>query len=401
MNVLKLSALSVCVAFAAVAATPEVVTQEASGQAPIFGKDGEAKAFEDAKQQALRNAVEQAAGVLVTSDTVTRNSMLVVDQVYAKAQGYVKKYDVVEKKVERNTVVVKVKAEVIATQLEKDLAAVQSMIKQLGRNKLIIVLQEQAIDNKGVAAKSEQLASVLTETFKKDGWLIIDEKGTGSADGAMKVSSGVGQGMLDAKEIAKKSDADYIVYGAVNFRYTPPSNGGMIPEVDKDGNQVLFFVTGEYDLTMFETRTGRQLAKVAGKFDQQKMMKARIAASKSYEQTARDFCLAEAPRIVGELRTPVVEYLRDKAVNGNDVVVAVSGLPDLDAVEELEKSMGALDKVTKVTTGDFQGGKVEFTVAYGGTAKELGSALKSKSVKKKKIQVVGLMNNKVEIALSK
>lgn len=396
MNALKLGVVSVVLASAAFAAEATIVTQEATGQAAV-GSGTEEKAFEEAKAQALRTAVEQAAGVIVQADTVTRNSSLLMDQVSTKAMGFVKKYDVLDKKVEKKVVTVKVKAEIVASDLEKEVAAVQMLIGKLGFKKVLIAVQEQSIDSKGVSSKSEILPTLITDAFKRDGWTIKDEKSTG--DGPIKISAGVSNGAVDAKEITKRSDVDYIVYGTASFRYVPPG-AGTLPELDDKGKQILFFVTGSYDLAMFETRTGTQLAKVAGEIDQKRMM----AMSKKvvgYKEVAQEFCAADAPRIVSELRKPVIEYLRNADVNGNEVTVAVTGVPDLDTVEQLEKAFGAVDKVTKVTTGDFSGGKVEYTLAYAGTAKELGSVLKTKSVKKKKINVTGLMNNKVELSLGK
>jgi len=100
MNALKLGVVSVVLASAAFAAEANIVTQEATGQAAV-GSGTEEKAFEEAKAQALRTAVEQAAGVIVQADTVTRNSSLLMDQVSTKALGFVKKYDVLDEKVEK------------------------------------------------------------------------------------------------------------------------------------------------------------------------------------------------------------------------------------------------------------------------------------------------------------
>ncbi|MBS1153344.1 MAG: hypothetical protein H6Q89_5042, partial [Myxococcaceae bacterium] len=108
----------------ALAAEPTVITKEATGQAAV-AKGGEQKAYDEAVKLALRSAVEQASGVLVTADTVTLNSQLVRDQVYARASGYVKKFDVVSKKVEKGVVTVVIKADVGTAELDKDLEAVK------------------------------------------------------------------------------------------------------------------------------------------------------------------------------------------------------------------------------------------------------------------------------------
>src|SRR2546427_12382883 len=100
MKALTLSAL--VLANAALAADkPEFMTKEVSGEAAIVQGDT-ARAEKEATDAALRNAVEQVAGVLVSSNTLVENSVLVQDQILSHSAGYVRKYDVLSKKAEKN-----------------------------------------------------------------------------------------------------------------------------------------------------------------------------------------------------------------------------------------------------------------------------------------------------------
>jgi hypothetical protein len=384
-------------AFGAEEKAPATVSKDGTGEAAIINNN-EPKAFEDAKKAALRNALEQVAGVYLQADTVTKNSQLVLDRVVAKSDGYVKKFDVISKKVDKGVMSVTVRAEIGTAQLEKDVVATRGIVDRLGRSKIIIVVQENSIDDKGVTSRSEILPTELTKIFKNDGWTIIDEKGTG--EDKLTVHSGVAQGKLDPKEVGKKSDADYIVYGSVNLRYLPPRSGQVLPEVDGNGNQLFFFVTGDYDLSMLETRTGRQLAKIAGKLELPSMKK--VETKISYSRSALDFCRVESPRIVSELRSAAIETLRDQDVNGMPVTMQISNVPDLDAVDDLEKSLATISGVRGVKmSGDYKDGKVEFEVGFLGSSRELGRALGSTTYKKKKLVVTTVQNNRLEVAIAK
>lgn len=401
----KTLTLSLCAVLLSAAgyAADDVVTQEGTGAYSIAQARGEEKAFEEAKKLALRDAVEKAAGVIISGDSMTLNSQLVRDRVFATSQGYVKKHDVVSKKVEKGTVIVTVRAEVGKTDLDKELTVVKGLVSRMGKNKLIVMLNEQSVDDKGVSTTSATLATSLTDIFKADGWRMIDEKGTGDGEKTgvgMKISASTAMGVPEAKEIARKADADYIVYGSVAFRYQPPSSGGIIPEKNDKGEQILFFVTGEYDLQMFEVSTGRQLAKVAGKFDQKNMNQ--IQASKSYAQTAFDFCKRDAPRIVGELRNPVLEYFRNQDVNGFDLRMKVSGLKDYGEVSDFESAVEQVQNVRGVTAnGDFDKGVQEYEVTYLGRAQDFGKALLATTYKKKKLNILSVKNNLLEVAIAK
>lgn len=398
MRSLKITGFFCLIAFAALAQDkPATVTTEGTGQAAIIANN-EPKAFEDAQKAALRAALEQAAGVYLQADTVSKNSQIVLDRVIAKSDGYIRKFEVTSKKVEKGVMSVTVRAEVGTTQLEKDVVAVRGIVDRLARSKLIVVVQENSIDDKGIISRSEVLPTELTKVLRKDGWSIIDEKGTG--DDKLSVSAGVAQGKIDPKEIARKSDADYIVYGSVNIRYIPPRPNQALPEVDANGNQLLFFVTADYDLAMVETRSGKQLAKVAGRFDQTKLMRMQI--SKSYSQTALDFCRTESPRIISELRGAAIETLRDQDVNGTAVTMQISNVPDLDTIDDLEKSLATISGVKGVKmSGDYKDGKVEFEVGFLGNMRELGRAVGSTTFKKKKLVVTGVQNNRLEVAIAK
>ncbi len=89
--------------------------------------------------------------------------MLVRDRVFSNSQGYVKKYDIVNKKSEKGAVTVTVRADIGKADLDKDLVVVQGLIKRMGKSKLVVILNEQSIDDKGVSTRSEMLATALTD----------------------------------------------------------------------------------------------------------------------------------------------------------------------------------------------------------------------------------------------
>jgi hypothetical protein len=396
MKTFQLSVVLLFAASVAFGADPAVVTKEATGQAAV--KEGEQKAYDEALKVALRSAVEQAAGILITADTLTLNSQLVRDQVYARASGYVKKFDVVSKKIDKGVMTVVIKADVGTAELDKDLEAVRGIIARLGRTNLVIVTQEQAIDDKGVTTKSEALSTALTDAFKKDGWTIWDEK----SGGDLKLAAGVAQGTAAIKELLKTSEADYIVYGTINFRYHVLAFGGTETQSDGEKKPIIFPVSAEYDLAMFNVRSREQLAKVSGKFDQDQLQKKGVKTLISYSRTAQDFSKLEAPRIIAELRNPVIEYLRNKAVNGNDVTLIVSGLPDINAVDDFSASMKAIKDVSEVKqNGDFDNGKMQYTVTLLGSAMDLGKLLGKSKYKAKALKVTAVKNTVVEVAIAK
>jgi hypothetical protein len=394
MKALKWMALSWLLAAVAVAAEPKqpaFLTKEATGEAAIVEGNRE-KAERDARNAALREAVEQVAGVLVSSDTLTANSQLVSDRIYANSSGYVRKYEVLEKKEEGGVLRVTVRAEVGTAQLDKDLRAVRGLVQRLGNRKLLIVLQEQTVRPDKVVTSSGVLSQVLTEAFSQDGWRIIDPA---FAAGKLEVASGVALGTPDKKVIQDLRAADYVIMGTVTFRQEP--NDGLLKL------QHWYPVTGEWEVAVFATDSGSQLARLSGKFatrDEEAGQESSPVVS--YERTAFEIARFRGKHIVAQVRKAVVESLAQAEQNGNTVVMTVLGLQDYGAVQAFKKVLAeSVSGMRDVRPGNFGAGKAQFDVVFVGSTDDLAEAVGGRAFKGRKISVTGVSGNTVELTLAK
>lgn len=404
MKALTLSALCLLLATAALAAdaVPATVTQEVTGEAAIVAGNKD-KARRDARNAALREAVEQVAGVLVTADTLTANAQLVSDRVFANSAGYVRSFETVKEEEARGVLRVTVRAEVGTAQLDQDLQAVQALVAALGSRKLVILTQEQTIDPGNVVTQSSLMATTLTEAFKRDGWTVIDPH---FAAGKLELAPGVALNQAQVKQLGDLSKADYVLYGTVVYRQQPPGRG-IIPEVDEQGRQLLFLVSGEYDLAVFATDSGSQLAKVAGKFTSGRddvggpvVAGLPKRATVSYERTAFEISKNRGQRIVSEVRAPVIESLRSSQQNGARVVMTVSGLADYGAVQAFKRVLAeSIRGVREVRPGRYAQGRAEFDVTFLGSTDELAEALGGKTFKGRRVAVTGVSGNTLELTV--
>jgi hypothetical protein len=369
---------------------PPVVTKEAEGEAAIVGGNVD-RAAREAKEAALRSAVEQVAGVLVSSQSLAVNSQLVSDQVYAHSAGYVRSYEVLSQTTERNVVKVKVRAQVGTAELDRDLQAVQALVRRLQGRKLIILIQEQTIDEKGVTTTSGVTATVLTNAFKRDGWTVIDPS---FAAGKVRVSSAVALGATEAKEIGTLSKADVILYGTVAFRDVPPD--GVL--VQQNGQRSAFPLTGDYDLGVFETSAGSQLAKVSGKL-RSEMSNVSV---NSREESAYNLIKANEGEIVGAVRKAVLESLRAAEQNGSRIVVEVQNAGDFSTLQAFRQQLSVWSPgVRAVGSPSLTGGAGKLEVTFLGTAERLAEQINGKSLGKRKIAVTGVSGSALEVKLAK
>jgi hypothetical protein len=105
------------------------------------------KARDEAIQRALRAAVEKGVGMLVDSETLSRNFKLFDDRIYSEVKGYVRSYDVVnDNNGEGGIYRVKVKAVVALGALQKDIQAL-NILKQQKKNPRIMIVGVTRVEN--------------------------------------------------------------------------------------------------------------------------------------------------------------------------------------------------------------------------------------------------------------
>ncbi len=390
MKTLKLSFLALVVPLMALAQT--IVTVEGEGQAAFIDNPPESKqaAYDQAVAIAKRAAIEAAAGVRLESETTVLNSQLVKDQIITNTSGYLKSSEVISKKAEKNVWTVRVKAQIITENLDKDIAAARDLVKRIGKPTLLILIQEQTViaDGKGVA-NSENVSTVLTDRFRADGWDIMDEKTLDKK--SMALEGAVTLGPTELKRIADVTNVDYIIYGKASIRHEKlPEGMGMQGGV--------FPVTGEYDLTMATTDSGNQLAKMTGALNMKLGMK---DSNISHERTALRVVREKAEEIVGPVRKGLLEHFRDQETNGRRFSFVVRGLESFKSAGEFKKAIETVKGVKEATQDKFGDGKADYRVVFMGSTQEFAEAVETSNFKKKKINVVAVSRQLVEVQVAK
>jgi hypothetical protein len=124
---------------------PAVVTVAAEGFAAIV-QGNTAMARDQAINDALRRAVEQTVGTMISSDTVVENYVLLSDRIYSRSQGYVQSYQIVsEGPAGENLYRVQVQAGVATGTLKNDLAALGILIARKNMPRVMIMVAEQNV----------------------------------------------------------------------------------------------------------------------------------------------------------------------------------------------------------------------------------------------------------------
>lgn len=380
-----------------------LIVQEAEGEAAIV--DGNATAaVQKATEAAVREAVQQAAGVILESDTVTANSQLVRDQIATHTRGYVHGYKVLSKKQADGVATVKVRVEVGRADLSRDLVAIRGLIKRLENKKLVVFLDETALRPDRTATHSSTMTTVLSQAFQKDGWTLIDPS---FLMGKVELTSGVELGAQQLKRVMGNTHrADYVIYGNVKYIYEEPT-GPLAQLMFVNGKQTVFPVNGTYELAVYATDNGSVIAKLSETFDDKNKGKDAAAhpfipeASLSYDEAAMAAVKRSQGEILGKVRGKIVEYLKSAELDGRRIELKVSGIGYAKWKRFLAELQAKDPSIRGTDNSHFDHGTALVDLRFVGTADELADRLSRTKFDKRALEVTSVSDGHVEATFAK
>ena len=207
-----MAAVAALTLYVAAAQGQDEVTVQVTGES--------AHSAEEAKEDALRKAVEQGAGKTVFSDTRVADFQLMHDTIVSRARGYVKRFDVLKQWEEDGVYYATVRAVVAVGEVDDDWGALQVLIERKGRPNLLIVVQEDAGDVGATGNVAEYRLRDVFEALAFD--LVDDEAIAGTAERDAVRAELVGDERR-AAAVAAQLHAGYAVTGRAKLRKEPAS----------------------------------------------------------------------------------------------------------------------------------------------------------------------------------
>ena len=138
----------------------------AVGVADFMGNKDYSKA--EALKQATRNAVEQALGTLMTSETVVEDGQLKRDRMLSNTGGMVKAYEVIEEgAVGDDSYRVQIRADVSKSEVERTAQQVGLLVSQMGKPKVAIIPYE-TMNGARLEYDSSPMTTALNDIFLAD-----------------------------------------------------------------------------------------------------------------------------------------------------------------------------------------------------------------------------------------
>jgi hypothetical protein len=366
----------------------EQITVTSSGMGVIIAGDV-GKARDEALNDALRKAVEQAVGTIISARSVVENAVLIEDNIYSRTSGYIRSYDLVRegKSVNiPNTYEVTVTAAVSTAGLKDDLAALGILIERKGFPRLLVLIEEKNIEEHQWVREAHNLNTAeqkVQEMFRDKGFEFVDQKtafknlrrdqemaiNRGDTEAAVALGNRSGaEVIITGNAIAKKSSVEVELGGMisvqanVNLRAIRTDNADIIATASASAPQVhIDDVTGG-------------------------VMAIQKATEKAAEQLSEQIIAAWSEDLASGMRVNLIVHNIESFGDLNDFKLALQ-----DCVRGTKS----------VDMRSFSSGVAEFDLETTSTADDIAQSLTAKDLGKFRVEVLGVTQNKLELRIHK
>ncbi len=331
----------------------------ASGFAAITGGNtviARDKAIDDA----LRKAVEQAVGTMVSSDTMTDNYKVIHDKILARTSGYVERYKILSEGPEGELYRVRVQAEIGRADLTSDLSALGLLHVLAEKPKVMVIIDEKVGGLYGTTGSEAvgQAESTIIEKLLNSGFNVVDAdtvRANITRDKALRILEG------DDRAAA----AEGLKYGAqivITGKAFSKNAGGKLYGTNMQSIQATL------QAKVIRTDTGKIIASKSAQGAQVHMDELQGGA----------LAIKEAgEKISDELIAMIVkQWSSDVYGRSQEITVMISGLVSYRHLSAVKK---ILEKETQgvkaVHQRSFTGGVAELKLDYGGKSSNIADEL--------------------------
>ncbi len=388
MRMSPVLAALVLVAPAAGRAAADVQTTEATGQAPVAGELLAAR--EAAKDDALRSCVQQVAATVVTAATDADQAKLLADEIYARAVGYVRRFQILEDRQDGARWVTRMRCDVSAAKLEAELLAAGIAHRRAGMPRVLALVAEQGIEASqvtgwwqggGSAADLRVLERALLDRLEKSGFAPVDAealRGAGALEGV-----GADPTVSQARAAGVKAGAELVIVGRAIAK-----PAGKLPLDEGTFHASVASVSAR----AVRTDTGAVVASVSFQ----------APAGKAFDRaTAGRDALSEAGRMLArELFVRVGKVWTREQAGVRRVVVTVTGVADYGRLAGFKSVLvHAVRGVQGVQERSMEDGQAELEVSLAGTTQAFATALATRKFEGYAVKVRKVTPTAVEVEL--
>lgn len=309
---------------------------------------------EAAELDAKRKAIEYGAGADIFSHSEVKDFALTKDTVIARAAGFLQGFEVLStKEADDGVISVKIKATVSVKGIEDVWGAVQVLLKEKGRPKIMVFVSEK-VD--GAPAELSTVQTKIEGLLLKSGFTLVDQKQIKEID-RKDLAAAVTEDKPDrAQAIAKRFGAQLFITGAVDSQHggTSSPSGILIHKYGAKGN-----------IRCFQTDDGKLLASE----------NANEMSADRMKNVAGDKALADLGTKLGPVvQWDILRMWQDVFTGGGEVQLKVENVT-FRQKRELVKSLKTIKGVQEVNEDQYANNTVELKIQTTLSAKTLANTI--------------------------
>jgi DNA-binding cell septation regulator SpoVG len=345
-----------------------IVTAYAQNKITAKGMTANQKSADIACSRALdeaqRNAVEQATGVMITSTTNVENFQVKMDRILSESKGFINNYKIISEKKSATGCEVEIEADVSVGRLRDKMMAINLIMARKSKPRVMLVFKD-------AVAEATMAKYLLDHNFK-----LVDDKISNKNKEYERL-----QNASEAKAIrglAQHYGAEVIITGTVDAG----SESSTIMNIEMNKNTVVMTGkvingdTGEIVTTASEAKSDN---KMKGDF------------KSLIEETST--------RVITKLVDDVLENWSKELSNTATVKLVISGLDD-EILDDFKSAVrNDIKGVKDIHERFYANGKAEFDLEVEGNAQDIARDLKKIKIGKRKIRIKTRSQNKVEAVL--
>lgn len=302
----------------------------------------------EALRDAMRLAVEQTLGALVSAETLVKNAAVLEDTVYAKSQGYVKSYEILRTEERDGEVFVTASVEVDA----QPGSELMQLLATLNDPRIVVWIQEKNSDNykDGKVCENRIVQSLLDAGFKR----VLDARQALAGNSAFEKNTDLGKDTKALAALAKEAGADYLVVGSANVNVSAE----VTQMLGYTGASGMYSFQGVLDARLYKADTGVVIAATSTKGVALEL----TAAQGTYS------ALTEASQQMAEYLLGKLKGYAAMAVKSVQISVKATGYAE---VEALKRALSRVPGVNSVYLRTYQDGIALLDVDYSKSAQNL------------------------------
>ena len=308
----------------------------------------------EAENDALRNAIENAVGVLIDSQTLVEKNVVLHDQIYSHSKGFIRNYTVLDKAQQGGMWTVKVEADVDDSpnsKLMTELTRLGIIDTKLRNPKIAVYIPETHIAYRVPDPAGE---TAVIKAFVDAGFtnmiaaspklqVINPNRFAWYSKPVVQVN------IEDLRNAARFFEADIIIMGEA-FSEGVGDVGRNLP-----GRQVTNALSckARAEAKMYVAKTGQIIA-ADGKF---------AAGVDSSEAVASKKALAAAGKLLGEY---FVEKLMESGSGNRQGFELIVKGSDFSKVNQVQNALGRVNGIKNVNLSSYDNGTATFSLIYSG-----------------------------------